>query len=162
MKILFLNPSYGKGFCKTARWFAKSRAREQRHPDYISTAIAVLERDGHVCKFIDGAARDASFAETKKIFKDFKPDMVVINATTPSIDSDLTYAKMCKEESSGRVITVVIGAHASAEAEDTIRRAKGCLDAVARREYDLTLKDIASGNKFSGIQGLKCQPCSCT
>ncbi len=154
MKILFLNPSYGRGFCKTARWFAKSRTREQRHPDYISTAIAELERDKHACKFIDGAARDISFAETKKIFKDFKPDMVVINATTPSIDSDLTYAKMCKEELSGRVITVVIGAHASAEAEDTIKRAKGCLDAVARREYDWTLKDIASGNEFSSIQGI--------
>lgn len=154
MKILFLNPSYGKGFCKTARWFAKSRAREQRHPDYICTAIAVLERDGHVCKFIDGAARDISFAETKKIFKDFKPEMVVINATTPSIDSDLTYAKMCKEESKGRVITVMIGPHVSAEPEDTLIRGMPFLDTVARREYDWTLKDIASGNEFSSIQGI--------
>ncbi|MEK6732220.1 MAG: radical SAM protein, partial [Candidatus Omnitrophota bacterium] len=154
MRVLFLNPSYGKGFCKTARWFAKSRAREQRHPDYICTAIAVLERDGHVCKFIDGAARDISFAETRRIFSDFKPDMVVINATTPSIDSDITYARMCKEESNGRAITVMTGPHVSAEPEDTLKRGQGFLDAIARREYDWTLKDIAAGSSFSNIQGV--------
>ena len=154
MRILFLNPSYGKGFCKTARWFAKSRAREQRHPDYICTAIAVLERDGHVCKFIDGAARDLSFLDTRNAFREFNPDMAVINATTPSIDSDITYARMCKEESNGRAITVMTGPHASAEPEDTLKRGQGFLDAVARREYDWTLKDIAAGSSFSNIQGV--------
>jgi radical SAM superfamily enzyme YgiQ (UPF0313 family) len=151
MKILFLNPSYGKGFCKTARWFAKSRAREQRHPDYICTAIAVLEQDGHACKFIDGAANNILFTETKTAFSDFRPDMVVINTTTPSIDSD-----MCKEESEGRVITVMIGPHVSAEPEDTLTRAKPFLDAVARREYDYTLKELAQGRRFQDIEGISC------
>ena len=154
MRILFLNPSYGKGFCKTARWFAKSRAREQRHPDYICIAIAVLERDGHVCKFIDGAARDLSFLDTRTAFREFNPDMAVINATTPSIDSDITYASMCKEESNGRAITVMTGPHASAEPEDTLKRGQGFLDAIARREYDWTLRDIAAGSSFSNIQGV--------
>ncbi len=154
MKILFLNPSYGRGFCKTARWFAKSRAREQRHPDYICIAIAVLERDGHACKFIDGAARSISFAETKKIFNVFNPDMAVINATTPSVDSDINYAKMCKEESKGKVITVMIGPHVSAEPEDTLARGMPFLDAVARREYDWTLKELAQAKRFQDIEGM--------
>ncbi|MCX5693219.1 MAG: radical SAM protein [Candidatus Omnitrophica bacterium] len=154
MKILFLNPSYGKGFCKTARWFAKSRAREQRHPDYICTAIAVLEKDGHVCKFIDGTARDISFAETREMFNNFKPDMAVINATTPSLDSDLTYAKLCKEESNGKVITIMIGAHVSAEPEDTLARGRDFLDGVARREYDYILRELAQGKKISEIEGV--------
>ena len=83
MKILFLNPSYGKGFCKTARWFAKSRAREKRHPDYLCITIAALEKAGHLCKFVDGAAKNISLEETRRTVNRFNPDMVIINATTP-------------------------------------------------------------------------------
>ena len=153
MKLLFLNPSYGKGFCKTARWFAKSRAREQRHPDFLCTAIAVLEDSGHACKFIDGAAKDVSVEETRRTLNSFAPDAVVINATTPSIDSDLEYAKMCKQES-GRVVTLMIGPHVSAEPDDTLKRSDGCLDAVIRREYDYTLKEFADTGDFKEIKGL--------
>ncbi|MFC1623879.1 B12-binding domain-containing radical SAM protein [Candidatus Omnitrophota bacterium] len=154
MRLLFLNPSYGKGFCKTARWFAKSRAREQRHPDYLCTAIAVLEKDGHICKFVDGAAKNTSFTQTRKFLQDFNPDAVIINASTPSIDSDLTYAKMCKEESKGKAFTIMVGPHVSAEPEDTLRRGRYFLDAVARREFDYTLKEFANTGNFSGLKGI--------
>ena len=94
---MFLNPAFGSGFCKSARWFAKSRGRVQRHPDYLCQAIAVLEAAGHTCYFIDGAAKDISFKETRTQIKEFKPDMVVIQASTPSIYSDLKYARLCKK-----------------------------------------------------------------
>ncbi len=154
MRILFLNPSYGKGFCKTARWFAKSRAREQRHPDYLCTAIAVLERDGHICKFVDGAARGISISETIGILKDFSPDAVVINTTTPSIDSDLDYARLCKEKGKGRPFTIMVGPHVSAEPEDVLKRGWSFLDAVARREYDYTLKEFASRGDLLSLKGI--------
>ena len=154
MRILFLNPSYGKGFCKTARWFAKSRAREQRHPDYLCTAIALLERYGHACKLVDGAARNISIEETRKIVRDFNPDSVVINATTPSIESDLGYARLCKEEIDKRVLTIMVGPHVSAEPDDTLRRSRPFLDAVARREYDYTLKEFANTGNISDLRGV--------
>jgi len=154
MRILFLNPSYGKGFCKTARWFAKSRAREQRHPDYILTTIALLEREGCVCKFVDGSARDVSFIATRSIFREFNPDAVVINVTTPSIDSDLNYAKMCKEESNGKCLTIAIGPHVTSEPEDGLKRGEPFLDAVVRREYDYTLKEFADTGKLYDLKGV--------
>lgn len=154
MKLLFLNPSYGKGFCKTARWFAKSRSREQRHPDYLCTAIAVLEKDGHICKFIDGAAEDVSIEETRKVFREFSPDAVVINTTTPSIDSDLNYAKMCKKESRGKTFTIMVGPHVSAEPADTLNRGAPFLDIVARREYDYTLRKFASTGSLQDLKGV--------
>ena len=46
MRIFIVNPSYGTGFVKAARWFAKSRGRVQRHPDYLARATAVLEEAG--------------------------------------------------------------------------------------------------------------------
>lgn len=154
MKILLLNPSYGKGFCKTARWFAKSRAREQRHPDYLCVAMAALERDGHVCKFVDGAARGISMDETRRIFKDFNPDTVVINTTTPSIKSDLEYVRMCKEEANGKVFTLMLGSHVTAEPDETLRKGKPYLDAVIRREYDFTLKEFADTGRLNGLKGV--------
>lgn len=154
MKILFLNPSYGKGFCKTARWFAKSRAREQRHPDYFCVAIAVLERDGHVCKLVDGAAKDISMEETRRIFRDFAPDAVIINATTPSVESDLEYARMCKEESGGNSFTLMVGSHVTAEPEGILRKGALFLDAVVRREYDYTLREFANTGELSSLKGV--------
>ena len=154
MRILFLNPSYGKGFCKTARWFAKSRAREQRHPDYLCMAIAVLERDGHVCKFVDGAAKNISIEETRDIFRGFCPDILVINATTPSIDSDVCYTRIGKEEGGNKLVTIMVGPHVSAEPQDTLERGRPFLDAVARREYDYTLRELANTGDLCGLEGV--------
>jgi len=66
-KILILNPSFGTDFVKSARWYAKSRGRVQRHPDYLAQATAVLEQAGNSCKFIDGAAKNLSMEDTQKI-----------------------------------------------------------------------------------------------
>ncbi|MFH0795853.1 MAG: radical SAM protein [Candidatus Omnitrophota bacterium] len=154
MRILILNPAFGKQFCKSARWFAKSRGRVQRHPDYLCTAIAVMEQAGNQCGFSDGAARNVSFEETRKIVKDFSPEMVVIQATTPSIYSDLNYSRMCKEAAGKGCLTVMVGAHPSAEPEDTLAKAEGGLDVVSRGEYDYTLKEIADGKTLSEIPGI--------
>lgn len=154
MKILVLNPAYGEKFCKSARWFAKSRGRVQRHPDFLCTAIAVLEEAGHHCFFVDGAARDVSLEATKEIVKDFKPEMVVIQATTPSIYSDIEYARICKRVAGKGCITVMVGAHPSAEPDDTLAKAAGALDVVARGEYDYTLRDLAAGMPLSEVAGI--------
>lgn len=152
MKILALNPSYGEGLCKSQRWFSKTRGRVQRHPDYLCQAIAVLEEAGHECKFIDGAAKGTSFDETMREVKSFRPDLVVIQTTTPSIYSDIEYAKKCKEMVG--CITTMVGAHVTAEPEDTLKKANGGLDAVLRGEYDYTLKDIADGKNIEEIDGV--------
>lgn len=94
MKVMLLNPAFGDNFCKSARWFAKSRGRVQRHPDYLCQAIAVLETADHKCKLIDGAAKNLSKESTRAEVDTFNPDMIVIQTTTPSIYSDLDYAKM--------------------------------------------------------------------
>lgn len=156
MRALFLNPAFGDGFCKSARWFAKSRGRVQRHPDYLCQAIAVLEEAGHTCRFIDGAAKGVSLEDTRIEVKAFQPNMVVIQATTPSIYSDLGYARTCKETMGDDCLTVLVGAHASAEADDTFERADGCLDVIARGEYDYTLRDLATGLDLEGLAGISC------
>jgi radical SAM superfamily enzyme YgiQ (UPF0313 family) len=153
LKIFVVNPAYGKGFVKNARWFAKSRGRVQRHPDYLARAVAVLEQAGNDCVFLDASAKDMPMEEVEERIRAFGPDMVVLFATTPSILNDLAHAKMAKEATGGAT-TIMIGSHVTAEPEDTLRRGRGYLDAVTRREYDFTLREVADRGVFEGVQGL--------
>ncbi len=154
MNILLLNPSFGPDFCKSARWFARSRGRVQRHPDFLCEATALLEAHGHDCALIDAAAGNLGAEETAQHIRRIRPQLTLIQATTPSIDSDISWARQAKELTGGRSRTVLVGAHVTAEPEDTLRRGRGAVDAVARGEYDLTLKELADGSDFGSILGL--------
>jgi len=148
-----VNPAFGDGFVKTARWFAKSRGRVQRHPDYLARATAVLEEAGHDCVFLDAAAKNLPIGAVEARIRDLRPDLSVVYATTPSIACDLDHVRMAKTASGGAP-TVMIGSHVSAEPEDTLRRGEGFLDAVARREFDFTLREVADRGIDARVQGL--------
>jgi radical SAM superfamily enzyme YgiQ (UPF0313 family) len=48
----------------------------------------------------------------------------------------------------------MVGAHVSAEPTDTLLKAAGALDVVARGEYDFTLREIAAGSDLGEIEGI--------
>lgn len=150
MKIFMLNPPYGMDFCRSARWAARSRGRVQRHPDWMLIATAVLEEAGNRVRFLDGAALNLSFNEVSAELSNFRPDLTVIHTTTPSIYNDLKYARLAKDAGS---MVVLIGAHASAEPEDTLKKAP-FVDAIAIGEYDYTLREIAEGKSLKDIKGI--------
>ncbi len=147
-----LNPPYLDDFCRSARWAAKSRGRVQRHPDWMLIATAVLENAGHNVKFVDGAALNLKKNNIKQELKQFKPEMVVLHSTTPSIYNDLSYAKLAKDLSES--VTILIGPHVTAVPDDTFSHAKGSVDIIARGEYDFTLRDIAKGCPLEQIEGI--------
>jgi radical SAM superfamily enzyme YgiQ (UPF0313 family) len=115
--------------------------------------VAILEKAGHECKFLDAQAKNISLSAAEQLTRDFRPDLVVLQGTTPSIYSDLEHAQRIKEINPA-VTTVMVGAHVSAEPEDTLRNGRGFLDIVARGEYDYTLADIAGGKAFKEITGI--------
>lgn len=150
MRILILNPSFGKDFVRSARWAARSRGRVQRHPDYLAIATAVLEEAGHEVKLLDAAALNIFPEEVKQIASDFKPELSAIHTTTPSIYSDIQHAEMLKDLGS---TTILFGLHVSALPEETIRMSRK-VDYVARGEYDYILRDIASHLSPAEIRGI--------
>lgn len=153
MRVAVLNPMFGKDFTKSARWFARSRGRVQRHPDYLATGAAVLEQAGHDILFMDTQAMNMpTEVLIEKHLKAFKPEMCVYQATTPSIYADIEAARMCKEAVGG--LHVMVGPHVSAEPESTLRAANGALDAVARHEFDYTIRDVANGVALKDCLGL--------
>jgi len=141
--VFVLNPPVIKDFCRSARWAARSRGRVQRHPDWLLTAVAVLEEGGFSVDFLDGSALNLERQELLSALKKSRPDLLVLHTTTPSIDSDLGYASLAKELLPD-CRNVVVGPHVTAEPEDTLKRANGALDAVVRGEYDFTLRELAN------------------
>jgi anaerobic magnesium-protoporphyrin IX monomethyl ester cyclase len=159
-EVFVLNPPVVKDFCRSARWAARSRGRVQRHPDWLLTAVAVLEQAGLEVAFLDGAAMNLGRQQVVSALKKKRPGLLVLHTTTPSIDSDLDYASLAKKLVSD-CKTVAVGPHVTAEPEDTLHRAKGSLDVVARGEYDYTLRELAelagsgwSTSKLAGILGI--------
>ena len=149
MKTLMLNPPYVDDFCRSARWAAKSRGRVQRHPDWMLIAAAVLEKANHNVRFLDGAALNLKTEDVKNQLEEFKPELVVLHTTTPSIYNDISYAQMSKQLCNP--ITVLVGPHVSAVPENTFEIADGSVDIVTRGEYDYTLKDIADGKPLEDV-----------
>lgn len=158
MKIFILNPPYVKDFCRSARWAAKSRGRVQRHPDFLLILAGLLIKRGHEVKFTDGPTQNLTKEDIVKLIRDFKPDIVVIHTTTPSIYNDLEYAKNIKEISEN-IITVAVGPHVSAVPENTFEISKtkfnNSLDAIVIGEYDFPIANLADNpsniNKILGI-----------
>jgi anaerobic magnesium-protoporphyrin IX monomethyl ester cyclase len=158
--VFVLNPPVIKDFCRSARWAARSRGRVQRHPDWLLTAVAVLEKSGFSVDFLDGPVLNLERQEVLSALKNSRPELLVLHTTTPSINSDLGYASLAKEILS-HCRTVAVGPHVTAEPEDTLKRAKGCLDAVVRGEYDYTLRELANlgssnwkGSRLAEILGI--------
>lgn len=152
MRVAFLNPMFAKDFTKSARWFAKSRGRVQRHPDYLCTAAGTVRAAGHEIFFLDAQAKNLPTEALLPKLKEFHPDLIVYQTTTPSIDSDIAAAKRCKDATGA--INVLVGSHVSAEPQDTLERADGAVDAVTCGEYDFTLRDMANGTPLHECMGL--------
>ena len=147
-----LNPPYGEDFCRSARWYAKSRGRVQRHPDWMLIAAAVLEKAGNQVKFLDGAAINASAAEIEKALEEFSPDLTVVHTTTPSIYSDIEFAGAAKNICD--CDTALIGPHVSVLADDTFGIAGERVDVIAMGEYDYTLRDLAESLPWKEVKGI--------
>ena len=152
MRVAFLNPMFGADFTKSARWFARSRGRVQRHPDYLCTAAAVVESDGHEVFFLDAQAKNLPTERALPDIGAFAPDLIVYQTSTPSIDADIAAAALCRDATTAT--HVFVGPHVSAEPRDTLERAGGAIDAVAIGEYDYTIRDLANGVPVGECEGV--------
>ncbi len=138
MKILVINPPFLPDFCRTQRWAARTRARVMRPPDWLAYATAVLEKEGYDVKLYDFPAEGWDKEDLRRVIVGEKPDIVVFDSTTPSIKSDIECAKICKGNSSAKII--MVGPHTTQFPEEALE--SGFVDIVARGEYDYVVRDI--------------------
>jgi len=144
-----------KDFCRSQRWPVRTRSRVLRYPDWLAYATAVLEANGYEAILADFIAENRGVEDVRRLVILEKPDVVVIDATTPSIFQDIKCAEICKEFCA---YTVLVGPHATALPEETLKVAKGCVDFIARGEYDFTILELVEcldkERKVSEVRGL--------
>ena len=155
--VLVINEPYVKDFCRTQRWAARTRGRVLRAPDWLAYATAVLEEAGINAELYDFPARDWDKDDLRRLVREKQPAAVVLDASTPSIYSDIECARIAKEESDCKV--VMVGPHVSTCYDEVLNDADGAVDAAALGEYEYTVLDfaktaLAGKSDWRGIPGL--------
>ncbi len=144
MRVLLLNPPFktecGR-FSREQRSPAITKGGTLYYPMWLCYAAGVLEREGFEIRIIDAPASRLSLDEVVRNVVDFNPRMLVVDTSTPSIITDLHTADYLCEITGA--FTVLVGTHPSALPEKTLTSAR-LVHAIARREYEFTLLDIAT------------------
>ncbi|HLV31041.1 MAG TPA: radical SAM protein [Chitinispirillaceae bacterium] len=142
MRIVTLNPPFFSKYSRESRSPAVARSGTLYYPMWLAYATGHLEKAGHEVLLIDAPGASIDRNETVKIIKEFNPRMVVIDTSTPSIYNDIEVAKTLKEKIPS-LFVVLVGVHVSALPEQTLEISDQ-IDAVAFREYDETLVELAA------------------
>lgn len=140
MKILMLNSPFLDKYSKSSRSPAVTKSGTIYFPLWLSYATVVLDKAGHEIKLLDAPAKCLNKEDTLKMITDFKPEFVVIDTSTASINSDLAFAAAIKEKLAD-VKNCMVGTHATA-CVDEILLVNPAVDYIARHEYDYTLPEI--------------------
>jgi anaerobic magnesium-protoporphyrin IX monomethyl ester cyclase len=141
MKIVLVNPPFLDKYSKSSRSPAVTKSGTIYFPLWLAYAAGVLDKAGHELKIIDAPAKCFNKVKTLSIIKKFQPKLVVIDTSTPSIYSDLEFAKETKLALPETKICLV-GTHATACVDEIIPD-NSFVDFIARHEYDYTIRELA-------------------
>ena len=142
MKVLMLNPPFLGNFSRFSRSPAVTKSGTIYYPIWHAYATGVLEKEGHNVKLVDAPADGLSRAACLKIAKDLQAEMVVVYTSTPSIYNDIEVAGSIKDLLPKSFI-ILTGPHVSALPMESLKIDER-IDAIARREYDMTLVELSS------------------
>lgn len=146
MKVFFVNPpfkgEYGK-FSRESRSPSIGHSGVLYYPLWLIYAAAVCEKEGFEIEFLDAPAKKMSEQEGLDFIKDKGKGakLFVINTSTPSIYSDVSFGAKIKDEYPDSFI-VLVGTHPTAKPVETLN-INNKIDAIARKEYDYIIRNIA-------------------
>jgi radical SAM superfamily enzyme YgiQ (UPF0313 family) len=141
MNVLLINPPFLNKFSREQRSPAVTKSGTFYYPMWLCFAAGLLEESGHSVRLMDCPASGDGWEEVAGLVMEFKPKLVVVDTSTPSIYNDVEVAARIKELSPD-IFTVLVGPHVSALPKETLQlNAK--VDAVALKEYEHTMADLA-------------------
>jgi radical SAM superfamily enzyme YgiQ (UPF0313 family) len=111
------------------------------YPIWLAYATGVLEKAGFVVRLVDAPARGFDLMDVLQQIDEFKPRLVVLDTSTPSIENDLRVAESIHTNLPNAYIALV-GPHVTA-LPDEVLRSSSAVNVVARGEYDYTLRELA-------------------
>jgi len=156
LKIMTLNAPFHPKFSRSQRSPAVIKSGVLYYPIWLAYATGVLEQDGFEVRLIDAPADSLSLEDVLEIVRSYQPGMVVIDTSTPSIQNDLRVAEAIKQQAPD-VAIMMVGPHVTAMPEETLQ-SSAAVQAVARGEYDYTVRDVArtleAGEDLGEVTGL--------
>ena len=140
MNILLLNPPFRKPVIREGRCQTELATRNCSIPQMSLSYMATqLERAGHRCQIIDSIAIDADEKLIKMAIQYNKYELVFVNTSTPTIESDLSVCEMIRLQTGAKV--AVFGCHVTALADEIM--ATGKVDCIISGEPELSAVEIA-------------------
>ena len=126
-----------------------------RPPIDLLYIAATLESVGIQCQIKDYPVIGGNWETLKQDTTAFRPEMLFLSITTPSLDSDMQACRVAKEVDP-KIITVAKGAHFTLLDKDTLEKYSE-LDMVIRGEYELTAKELVTQSDWRQIAGITYQ-----
>lgn len=158
MKLAYVNgPFRGLAFSRASRSPAVTKSGTLYFPLWLAYAAGWALKSGEFAvELIDAVTRRWSAEETAAALRDVRADVVILDTTTPSISEDLQTARRVREALPAAFI-VLVGTHASALPEETLRSAPE-VNAIIRGEYDQAVVDLGralrNGDDLEHVAGL--------
>lgn len=153
-----LNPPFLPKFTRQSRSPCVAKGGTLYYPYFLAYACGALEKngfDGNV-KLVDTVVKKWSHEDTVKFAKKIRPDLVIIDTSTPSIYRDVEIASKIKDQLPNTHISLV-GTHPTRMTKGTFALSKN-IDSICRDEYDLTVIDLAkvieSGKSLKTVDGI--------
>ncbi len=147
MRTLFLNPpSFSRFDSAGARFAATRKTHSLWYPAWLGYVATLIPKS----KLIDCPASNIDLRELLKRVGKYK--LIVIYTSTPSFANDVSVAESIKKINPKAKI-IFVGPHVSTLPEETLKASKA-IDAVARKEFDYTILEIAQKKGWSKIKGL--------
>lgn len=154
MRITAVNPPFIPGYSRGQRSPAVTKSGTLYYPIWLAYAAGALEQAGHEVDLVDAPADCLDIEQTIARITRFDPGLVIVETSTPSIESDVSFADTIA--SAGRFV-VLVGTHPSALPDDTLRMGK-MFSCIVAGEYENPLKGLAEaiegGKEPSGVKGL--------
>jgi len=144
MRVLITNPPWpgpGYGARSDVRWPHKRSDKYLEYPIYLAYAAAVLREDDFDVRFLDGIVQEMDIPDFAEAVAQIKPELVVIECSTPSINYDLATAAAVKEALPG-VRTALVGSHSTYFHRQMLAE-HSQVDFILRGEFEYTLRDLA-------------------
>lgn len=157
MNVLMLNPPFHPRYSRSQRSPAVIKSGVMYYPIWLAYATGVLEQAGFNVRLVDAPAAGHDLTYVLDLVKEFRPRLVVLDTSTPSIHNDVAVAEAIKNHDPDDAFVLLVGPHVTAVPEASLQISPA-VDAIARGEYDYTVRDLAQlldgGGDLSDIQGL--------
>ena len=140
MKILILNPPYHCAIIREGRCQSPQDMRKNCIPQMTLAYIAGLLEKNHDLRVLDCIASEISQKQVLDISEQFKPDLILVNSTTPTTNSDIDLIKKFKVQFPN-CYTAIFGTHIS-KMHETIMKQFAFIDCAIRGEPEWTILDL--------------------